>query len=56
MENVIQLSKPCSLCGNRNHVQLFAGLMLCTECKENIRTTNPSMFDVNDNIEKKSVD
>lgn len=56
MENVIQLSKPCTLCGNRNHIQLFAGLMLCPQCQENIRITNPGMFDVNENIEQKSLD
>ncbi|HGY4679424.1 TPA: hypothetical protein ACNU7O_003648 [Acinetobacter baumannii] len=43
-DNIIQLSKPCTLCENRQNVQLFAGLMLCGSCQENIRLTNPSMF------------
>ncbi|WP_114269195.1 hypothetical protein, partial [Acinetobacter baumannii] len=53
-DNIIQLSKPCTLCENRQNVQLFAGLMLCGSCQENIRLTNPSMFSANDEIEQKA--
>ncbi|HFT8717061.1 TPA: hypothetical protein ACGSTS_004018, partial [Acinetobacter baumannii] len=55
-DNIIQLSKPCTLCENRQNVQLFAGLMLCGSCQENIRLTNPSMFSANDEIEQKAQD
>ena len=53
-DNIIQLSKLCTLCENRQNVQLFAGLMLCGSCQENIRLTNPSMFSANDEIEQKA--
>jgi len=53
MDNIIQLSKPCVLCENRQNVQLFAGVLLCFQCQENIRLTNPGVFAVNDDIEKK---
>lgn len=56
MSNIIQLSKPCTLCDSRKNVQLFAGLMLCGSCQENIRLTNPSMFAGNDEIEQKTQD
>ena len=56
MDNIIQLSKPCSLCGNRQNVQLFAGLTLCSQCQENIRITNPDMFAANEQIEQKTQD
>jgi hypothetical protein len=55
-DNIIQLSKPCTLCENRQNVQLFAGLMLCESCQENIRLTNPGMFSANDKIEQKAQD
>lgn len=54
MSNVIQLSKPCTLCDSRKNVQLFAGLILCGTCQENIRLTNPSMFAENGLIEQKN--
>ncbi|WP_171491127.1 hypothetical protein [Acinetobacter baumannii] len=53
-DNIIQLSKPCTLCENIQNVQLFAGLMLCGSCQENIRLTNQSMFSANDEIEQKA--
>lgn len=56
MDNIIQLSKPCSLCENRQNVQLFAGLTLCSQCQENIRITNPDMFAANEQIEQKTQD
>ncbi|SEM35878.1 hypothetical protein SAMN05216500_1342 [Acinetobacter sp. DSM 11652] len=56
MDNIIQLSKPCTLCGNRQNVKLFAGLMLCSQCQENIRITNPGMFASNEQIEQKTQD
>jgi len=56
MDNIIQLSKPCLLCGNRQNVQLFAGLMLCSQCQDNISITNPSMFTANNEIEQKAQD
>lgn len=56
MSNVIQLSKPCTLCDSRKNVQLFAGLMLCESCQESIRLTNPNMFAENDLIEQKAQD
>jgi hypothetical protein len=54
MSNIIQLSKPCAFCDSRENVQLFAGLMLCGNCQENIRITNPGMFEANDQIEQKN--
>jgi hypothetical protein len=56
MSNIIQLSKPCAFCDSRENVQLFAGLMLCGNCQENIRITNPGMFEANDQIEQKAQD
>ena len=53
MSNIIQLSKPCVFCDSRENVQLFAGLMLCGNCQENIRITNSCMFEANDKIKKK---
>lgn len=54
MTNIIQLSKPCAFCDSREKVQLFAGLMLCENCQENIRITNPGLFAVNDEIGQKN--
>ncbi len=56
MSNIIQLSKPCAFCDSRESVQLFAGLMLCESCQENIRITNPGMFVANSQIEQKAQD
>lgn len=49
--NVVNFPRPCSLCNARENVQLFAGLMVCEQCQENIRITNPSAFAVNNEIE-----
>ncbi|EMU20211.1 hypothetical protein ABNIH17_20329, partial [Acinetobacter baumannii ABNIH17] len=46
----------CGFCESKENVQLFAGLMLCSSCQENIRTTNPGMFTANKQIEKKAQD
>ena len=56
MTNIIQLSKPCTFCDSRENVQLFAGLMVCEQCLENIQITNPGMFAANDSIEQNSQD
>jgi hypothetical protein len=56
MSNIIQLSKPCAFCDSRDNVQLFAGLMLCGNCQENIQITNPGMFEAKDQIEQKAQD
>ncbi len=56
MSNIIQLSKPCAFCDSRENVQLFAGLLVCRSCQENIRITNPDMFTANDQIEQKAQD
>ena len=53
-ENVVKFPRPCTLCDARENVQLFAGLMVCEQCLENIRITNPGMFAVNDEIEQKN--
>jgi hypothetical protein len=54
MSNIIQLSKPCAFCDSRENVQLFAGLMLCGNCQDNILITNSGMFEANDQIEQKT--
>ena len=54
MSNIIQLSKPCTFCDSRENVQLFAGLMLCGSCQENVRITNSTMFEINNQIEQKN--
>ena len=54
MSNIIQLPKPCAFCDSRENVQLFSGLMVCGNCQENIRITNPGMFEANDQIEQKT--
>lgn len=56
MSNIIQLSKPCVFCDSRENVQIFAGLMLCGSCLENIRITNPGMFEANGHIAQKAQD
>ena len=56
MSNIIQLSKPCAFCDSRDNVQLFAGLMLCGNCQDNIRITNPGMFEAKNQIEQKAQD
>ncbi|EJO37653.1 hypothetical protein ACINIS123_C0003 (plasmid) [Acinetobacter baumannii IS-123] len=46
----------CTLCQSRKNVQLFAGLLLCEQCQENIRLTNLGMFSANDETEQKAHD
>ncbi|WP_228723783.1 hypothetical protein [Acinetobacter sp. NEB 394] len=46
MSNIIQLSKPCAFCDSRENVQIFSGLMLCGNCQDNIRITNPEPYRV----------
>jgi hypothetical protein len=52
--NVVKFPRPCTLCDARENVQLFAGLMVCEQCLENIQITNPGMFAANDSIEQKN--
>jgi hypothetical protein len=54
--NIIPFPKPCTFCESTQHVQLFAGLMLCRSCQENIKITNPGMFEANDQIQQKAQD
>lgn len=54
--NVVKFPRPCTLCDARENVQLFAGLMVCEQCLENIQITNPGMFAANDSIEQSSQD
>jgi hypothetical protein len=54
--NVVKFPRPCTLCDARENVQLFAGLMVCEQCQENIRITNPEAFAANDSIEQSSQD
>ncbi len=54
--NIISFPKPCAFCESTEHVQLFAGLMLCWSCQENIKITNPDLFATNDQIQQKAQD
>ena len=54
--NVVKFPRPCTFCESTEHVQLFAGLMLCRSCQENIKITNPGMFEANDQIQQKAQD
>ncbi len=54
LANIVPFPKSCGFCESKENVQLFAGLMLCGSCQENIRLTNPSMFSANDEIEQKA--
>lgn len=54
--NIIPFPKSCGICESKENVQLFAGLMLCDHCQENIRITNPGLFAANELIEKKAQD
>lgn len=54
LANIVPFPKSCELCASKENVQLFAGLMLCGSCQENIRTTNREMFAANNQIEKKA--
>jgi hypothetical protein len=52
----VEFPRSCSFCDSRENVQFFAGLMLCGSCQENIKITNPGMFEANDQIEQKAQD
>ncbi|MCO8046422.1 hypothetical protein NI467_13975 [Acinetobacter bohemicus] len=54
MANTIMFPKACTLYQSRKNVQLFAGLLVCDQCQENIRLTNPSIFSANDETEQKN--
>ena len=54
--NVVEFPRSCSFCDSRENVQFFAGLMLCGSCQENIKITNPGMFEANDQIQQKAQD
>ena len=54
--NVVKFPRPCAFCESTEHVQLFAGLMLCRSCQENIKITNPDLFATNDQIQQKAQD
>ena len=54
--NIISFPKSCAFCESTEHVQLFAGLMLCRSCQGNIKITNPGIFEANDQIEQKAQD
>lgn len=54
--NVVKFPRPCTFCESTEHVQLFAGLMLCRSCQENIKITNPDLFATNDQIQQKAQD
>ncbi|MFV5405986.1 hypothetical protein VXQ92_14910 [Acinetobacter sp. 228] len=52
--NTIMFPKAYTLCLSRKNVQLFAGVLVCDQCQENIRLTNPSIFPANDETEQKA--
>jgi hypothetical protein len=54
--NIIAFPKSCGICESKENVQMFAGLMLCSHCQENIRITNPGLFEANDPMQQKSQD
>lgn len=54
--NTIMFPRACTLCQSRKNVQLFAGLILCESCQENIKLTNPDTFSANDKLEQKAQD
>ena len=54
--NIVSFPRPCDFCESKEDVQKFAGLMLCSSCQENIRITNPGMFEANGQIEQKAQD
>ena len=54
--NTIMFPKACTLCQSRKDVLLFAGLLVCDQCQENIRLTNPGTFLANDALEQKAQD
>jgi len=54
--NIVSFPRSCDFCESKENVQKFAGLMLCGNCQENIRLTNPDMFMANGQIEQKAQD
>ncbi|WP_407504711.1 hypothetical protein [Acinetobacter baumannii] len=54
--SIISFPKSCGICESKESVQMFAGLMLCSHCQENIRITNPGLFAANEIIEPKAQD
>jgi len=52
--SILSFPRPCDFCELKENVQKFAGLMLCGNCQESIRITNPGMFEANGQIEQKS--
>ncbi|MFV5550937.1 hypothetical protein VXQ35_19040 [Acinetobacter oleivorans] len=54
--SIISFPKSCRICESKENVQMFAGLMLCSQCQENIRITNPSLFAANGVIKPKAQD
>lgn len=54
--NTIMFPKACTLCQSRKNVQLFAGLLVCDQCQENIKLTNPGTFSANNALEQKAQD
>ncbi|KRR92707.1 hypothetical protein ACUNVI_19555 (plasmid) [Acinetobacter baumannii] len=55
-ENTIMFPKACTLCQSRKNVLLFAGLLVCDQCQENIKLTNPGTFSANNALEQKAQD
>ncbi|MGI9637820.1 hypothetical protein ACR2E5_00395 [Acinetobacter baumannii] len=54
--SIIPFPKSCAICESKKNVQLFAGVMMCGRCQENIRITNLSLFAANELIEPKVQD
>ena len=54
--SILSFPRPCDFCESKENVQKFAGLILCGSCQENIRITNPGMFEASDQIEQKAQD
>lgn len=54
--SILSFPRPCDFCESRENVHKFAGLMLCGSCQDNIRITNPGMFEAKDQIEQKAQD
>jgi len=50
--SILSFPRPCDFCELKENVQKFAGLTLCGNCQDNIRITNPGMFEANDPIER----
>lgn len=44
LANIIDFSKTCGFCESKESVQLFLGMMLCENCRKNIKITNPHLL------------